>query len=74
MEEKEYEEKMRVFVYSGPPSVRHCHRTAVRSHRTVPFSRCADTVYMARKDSGHVRDSLVERQVVNNPTAVHDAW
>lgn len=47
------------------------------SHRTyVPLQSVrTDTVYMARKDSVHVRDSLVERQVVNirDSVAVHDS-
>ena len=79
MDGKEYEEKTRAFVYSAA----FCAAVLVIallcgcSHRTyVPLQSVrTDTVYMARKDSVHVKDSLVERQVVNirDSVAVHDS-
>lgn len=79
MEEKEYEEKMRAFVYSTA----FCAAVLVIallcgcSHRTyVPLQSVrTDTVYMARKDSVHIKDSLVIRQVINvrDSVAIHDS-
>lgn len=47
------------------------------SHRTyVPLQSVrTDTVYMARKDSVHIKDSLVVRQVINirDSVAIHDS-
>lgn len=47
------------------------------SHRTyVPLQSVrTDTVYMARKDSVHIKDSLVIRQVINvrDSIAIHDS-
>ena len=47
------------------------------SHRTyVPLQSVrTDTVYMARKDSVHIKDSLVIRQVINvrDSVAIHDS-
>ena len=70
MDGKEYEEKMMAFVLVVALLCGCSHRTYVplQSVRT-------DTVYMARKDSVHVRDSLVERRIVNirDSVAVHDS-
>ena len=47
------------------------------SHRTyIPLQSVrTDTVYMARKDSVHIKDSLVVRQVINvrDSVAIHDS-
>ena len=47
------------------------------SHRTyVPLQSVrTDTVYMARKDSVHIKDSLVVKQVINirDSIAIHDS-
>ena len=47
------------------------------SHRTyVPLQSVrTDTVYMARKDSVHIKDSLITRQVINirDSIAIHDS-
>lgn len=47
------------------------------SHRTyVPLQSVrTDTVYMARKDSVHIKDSLITRQVINirDSVAIHDS-
>lgn len=47
------------------------------SHRTyVPLQSVrTDTVYMAKKDSVHIKDSLVVRQVINirDSIAIHDS-
>lgn len=47
------------------------------SHRTyVPLQSVrTDTVYMARKDSVHIKDSLVVKQVINirDSVAIHDS-
>ena len=47
------------------------------SHRTyVPLQSVhTDTVYMARKDSVHIKDSLIIRQVINvrDSVAIHDS-
>lgn len=47
------------------------------SHRTyVPLQSIhTDTVYMARKDSVHIKDSLIIRQVINvrDSVAIHDS-
>lgn len=47
------------------------------SHRTyVPLQSVrTDTVYMARKDSVHIKDSLIVRQVINirDSIAIHDS-
>ena len=47
------------------------------SHRTyVPLQSVrTDTVYMARKDSVHIKDSLIIRQVINirDSIAIHDS-
>ena len=79
MDGKEYEEKTRAFVYSTA----FCAAVLVIallcgcSHRTyVPLQSVrTDTVYMARKDSVHIKDSLVIRQVINvrDSVAIHDS-
>lgn len=47
------------------------------SHRTyIPLQSVhTDTVYMARKDSVHIKDSLIIRQVINvrDSVAIHDS-
>ena len=47
------------------------------SHRTyIPLQSVhTDTVYMARKDSVHIKDSLITRQVINirDSVAIHDS-
>ena len=47
------------------------------SHRAyVPLQNVhTDTVYMARKDSVHIKDSLITRQVINirDSVAIHDS-
>lgn len=47
------------------------------SHRTyVPLQSVhTDTIYMARKDSVHIKDSLITRQVINirDSIAIHDS-
>lgn len=47
------------------------------SHRTyVPLQSVrTDTVYMAKKDSVHIKDSLITRQVINirDSVAIHDS-
>ena len=47
------------------------------SHRTyIPLQSVrTDTVYMSRKDSVHIKDSLITRQVINirDSVAIHDS-
>lgn len=47
------------------------------SHRTyVPMQSIrTDTIYMSRKDSVHIKDSLITRQVINirDSVAIHDS-
>ena len=47
------------------------------SHRTyVPLQSVrTDTIYMSRKDSVHIKDSLITRQVINvrDSVAIHDS-
>ena len=47
------------------------------SHRVyVPVqSICTDTIYMSRRDSVHIKDSLITRQVINirDSVAIHDS-
>ena len=50
--------------------------TSCSHHTYVPLQSVhTDTVYMARKDSVHIKDSLVIRQVINirDSVAIHDS-
>lgn len=50
--------------------------TSCSHHTYVPLQNVrTDTVYMARKDSVHIKDSLIIRQVINirDSIAIHDS-
>lgn len=50
--------------------------TSCSHHTYVPLQSVhTDTVYMARKDSVHIKDSLIIRQVINvlDSVAIHDS-
>ena len=81
MDEKEYEKSIRVFVISLISVVALLVIAALIlcgcSHKVyVPVQSIhTDTVYMAKKDSVHIKDSLILRQVVNirDSVAIHDS-
>ena len=81
MDEKDYEKSIRVFVVSLISVVALLAIAALIlcgcSHKVyVPVQSIhTDTVYMAKKDSVHIKDSLILRQIVNirDSVAIHDS-
>ena len=81
MDEKDYEKSIRVFVISLISVVALLAIAALIlcgcSHKMyVPVQSIhTDTVYMAKKDSIHIKDSLILRQIVNvrDSVAIHDS-
>jgi hypothetical protein len=81
MDEKDYEKSIRVFVISLISVVALLVIAALIlcgcSHKMyVPVQSIhTDTVYMAKKDSVHIKDSLILRQIVNvrDSVAIHDS-
>ena len=78
MEDKEYEDNLKGFVYAMLFIIGVLVLTSLfcgcRSY--IPLrSVHTDTVYMARKDSVHIKDSLITRQVINirDSVAIHDS-
>jgi hypothetical protein len=81
MDEKDYEKSIRVFVISLISVVALLAIAALIlcgcSHKMyVPVQSIhTDTVYMAKRDSVHIKDSLILRQIVNvrDSVAIHDS-
>ena len=77
----DYEKQVKFYLYSMLTIIGLLALTALCftscSHRTyVPLQSVrTDTVYIARKDSVHIKDSLVVRQVINirDSVAIHDS-
>lgn len=81
MDNMDYEKQVKFYLYSMLTIIGLLALTALCftscSHRTyVPLQSVrTDTVYIARKDSVHIKDSLVVRQVINirDSVAIHDS-
>lgn len=77
----DYEKQVKFYLYSMLTIIGLLALTAVCftscSHRVyVPVQSIrTDTIYMSRKDSVHIKDSLITRQVINirDSVAIHDS-
>lgn len=81
MDNMDYEKQVKFYLYSMLTIIGLLALTAVCftscSHRVyVPVQSIrTDTVYMSRKDSVHIKDSLITRQVINvrDSITIHDS-
>lgn len=81
MDNMDYEKQVKFYLYSMLTIIGLLALTAVCftscSHRVyVPVQSIrTDTIYMSRKDSVHIKDSLITRQVINirDSVAIHDS-
>ena len=81
MDNMDYEKQVKFYLYSMLTIIGLLVLTALCltscSHRVyVPVQSIrTDTIYMSRKDSVHIKDSLITRQVINirDSVAIHDS-
>ena len=81
MDNMDYEKQVKFYLYSMLTIIGLLAMTALCftscSHRVyVPVQSIrTDTIYMSRKDSVHIKDSLITRQVINirDSIAIHDS-